>query len=108
MQLPEQIGCGYCFLEKKCSKRDPLINKAKLGCVEFKHFQLILDIKHLLTHDTTAIQSVDRKYIHELLSTKTVYICKYDDTKLILKKYIRRGVLSNLKAFLKHGTICKI
>ena len=33
-----QIGCGYCKLEKKCLKHDPKINKAKQGCKEFKHY----------------------------------------------------------------------
>lgn len=37
-QLPEQIGCGYCIHEKTCTMRDPKINKAKLGCTEYQHF----------------------------------------------------------------------
>lgn len=38
MDLNNQIGCGYCFKEKQCEKRDPKTNKAKLGCKEFKHY----------------------------------------------------------------------
>lgn len=34
-----QIGCGYCALEKKCTKRDPKINKAKQGCEDWLHYQ---------------------------------------------------------------------
>lgn len=33
-----QIGCGYCDKEHTCKTRDPKINKAKLGCKEYKHF----------------------------------------------------------------------
>jgi hypothetical protein len=33
-----QIGCGYCDKETTCDKRNPKINKAKLGCADFKHF----------------------------------------------------------------------
>ena len=33
-----QIGCGYCAHEKNCKIRDPKINKAKLGCYEWKHW----------------------------------------------------------------------
>jgi hypothetical protein len=33
-----QIGCGYCIHEFRCTKRDPKINKAKLGCKKFKHY----------------------------------------------------------------------
>lgn len=33
-----QIGCGYCDKEHTCKIRDPKINKAKLGCKEYKHF----------------------------------------------------------------------
>jgi len=33
-----QIGCGYCKHESICTKRDPKINKAKLGCKNFNHF----------------------------------------------------------------------
>jgi hypothetical protein len=33
-----QIGCGYCKEEKICKIRDPKINKAKLGCKDFKHY----------------------------------------------------------------------
>jgi len=32
-----QMGCGYCIHEKNCPKRDPKINKAKLGCLEYEH-----------------------------------------------------------------------
>jgi len=34
-----QIGCGYCKKEKTCKIRDPKINKAKLGCKDFDHFE---------------------------------------------------------------------
>ena len=34
-----QIGCGYCNKEQNCEKRDPKINKAKLGCEDFVHFE---------------------------------------------------------------------
>ena len=34
-----QIGCGYCYKEHTCKIRDPKINKAKLGCEEYKHFK---------------------------------------------------------------------
>ena len=30
------IGCGYCELEKTCNIRDSKINKAKLGCKNYK------------------------------------------------------------------------
>jgi hypothetical protein len=33
------IGCGYCIHELTCSKHDPKINKAKLGCKEYKEFE---------------------------------------------------------------------
>jgi hypothetical protein len=33
-----QIGCGYCKEEETCPIRDPKINKAKLGCKQFKHY----------------------------------------------------------------------
>jgi hypothetical protein len=33
-----QIGCGYCKEEKICKIRDPKVNKAKLGCKDFKHY----------------------------------------------------------------------
>lgn len=36
--IPQQIGCGYCHKENTCLIRDRNINKAKLGCPEFKHF----------------------------------------------------------------------
>lgn len=65
-------------------------------------------IRYLLHHESTAINASDRNAIHELLSTRTVYICKVDGCKLILKKYIRKGVKANLLAWLKEGTICKI
>jgi len=38
MKQYDQIGCGYCYKEKICKIRDPKINKAKLGCEEFKHY----------------------------------------------------------------------
>jgi len=38
MKQSDQIGCGYCNKEKTCKIRDPKINKAKLGCEEFKHY----------------------------------------------------------------------
>lgn len=34
-----QIGCGYCAKEKKCTIRDPAINKAKQGCKDWQHWQ---------------------------------------------------------------------
>jgi hypothetical protein len=33
-----QIGCGYCKRESLCTKHNPKVNKAKLGCKEFKHY----------------------------------------------------------------------
>lgn len=39
-----QIGCGYCIREFRCTKRDPKVNKAKLGCKGFKHWQDELEI----------------------------------------------------------------
>ena len=38
MDIEKQIGCGYCLFETTCKKRDPKINKAKLGCKDFNHF----------------------------------------------------------------------
>lgn len=38
MKNNNQIGCGYCAKEKTCEIRDPKINRAKLGCKEFKHY----------------------------------------------------------------------
>lgn len=37
--IDKQIGCGYCYKEIKCKIRDPKINKAKLGCKEYMHFE---------------------------------------------------------------------
>jgi hypothetical protein len=37
-KIENQIGCGYCTLEKTCKIRDPKVNKAKLGCEFFIHF----------------------------------------------------------------------
>ena len=34
-----QIGCGYCALEKTCKDRNPLINKARAGCKRFNHWE---------------------------------------------------------------------
>jgi len=34
-----QIGCGYCTHEMTCEKRDPKINKAKLGCPDWLHWE---------------------------------------------------------------------
>jgi len=34
-----QVGCGYCKKENTCKIRDPKINKAKLGCKDFDHFE---------------------------------------------------------------------
>lgn len=31
------IGCGYCKFEKTCKMHDPKVNKAKLGCKDYKH-----------------------------------------------------------------------
>ena len=36
--INNQIGCGYCKEEKICKIRDPKVNKAKLGCKDFKHY----------------------------------------------------------------------
>lgn len=37
------IGCGYCLYEKAslgtCKIHDPKINKAKLGCKDYKHYK---------------------------------------------------------------------
>ena len=33
------IGCGYCALEKECTIHDPKINKAKLGCKDYTHYE---------------------------------------------------------------------
>lgn len=38
-QNKNQIGCGYCDKEKICTIRDGKINKAKLGCKDFNHFE---------------------------------------------------------------------
>jgi hypothetical protein len=35
--IKEQIGCGYCKHEKQCPDHDPKVNKAKAGCLHFKH-----------------------------------------------------------------------
>ena len=37
-EMEYQKGCGYCWLEPSCEKRDPKINKAKEGCKEYKHY----------------------------------------------------------------------
>lgn len=34
-----QIGCGYCAHEKTCEIREPRVNKALLGCQQFKHHE---------------------------------------------------------------------
>lgn len=34
-----QIGCGYCAIEKQCKIHDSKVNKALLGCKDFKHYQ---------------------------------------------------------------------
>jgi hypothetical protein len=34
-----QIGCGYCAIEKICTIRNPKVNSAKLGCPHFVHWQ---------------------------------------------------------------------
>jgi len=36
-EIKNQIGCGYCKLEKTCPKHDPKVNKAKQGCKQYKH-----------------------------------------------------------------------
>lgn len=41
MAQDKQIVCGYCYKEKTCEKHDPKVNKAKLGCEEFKHWKEI-------------------------------------------------------------------
>lgn len=37
--VKSQVGCGYCIHETTCKIRDPKINKAKLGCEDYKHFK---------------------------------------------------------------------
>lgn len=32
------LGCGYCKLEKSCTKHDKNINQAKLGCKEYERY----------------------------------------------------------------------
>ena len=34
----DQVGCCYCKNEKTCITRDPKINKAKLGCINYLHW----------------------------------------------------------------------
>jgi len=36
--INSQVGCGYCKHEKSCLKRDPKVNKAKQGCLEYQHY----------------------------------------------------------------------
>ena len=38
-QKKNQIGCGYCSKETECNKRDPKVNKAKMGCKDWQHWQ---------------------------------------------------------------------
>lgn len=42
-----QIGCGYCINEKNCPIRNPRINKAKLGCVDWKHYTGVESYKRI-------------------------------------------------------------
>jgi len=37
--IKNQVGCGYCIHETTCKIRDPKVNKAKLGCEDYKHFK---------------------------------------------------------------------
>lgn len=37
-KIENQVGCGYCKLEKLCPKHDAKTNFAKLGCEFFIHF----------------------------------------------------------------------
>ena len=38
MEIDKQIGCGYCIKEKECKIRSSKINKAKKGCLDWKHY----------------------------------------------------------------------
>lgn len=40
IDISQQVGCGYCFKEKEYKIRDSKVNKAKQGCVDFKHWNL--------------------------------------------------------------------
>lgn len=40
------IGCGYCAYKKTCFMHDPKINKAKLGCEDYKHYEDINNNKN--------------------------------------------------------------
>jgi hypothetical protein len=100
-QLPEQIGCEYCFLEKKCSKKGNL-------CPDFKHFQLITDVKHLLTNEFSATHKCNESNMNELFSSRSVFIWKREGEKLVIRKYGRRGVDANLRQRIKTGKIIKI
>jgi len=37
-RIENQVGCGYCKNEGNCNIQDPTINKAKLGCKDWKHY----------------------------------------------------------------------
>uniref|UniRef100_A0A6M3M5C3 Uncharacterized protein n=1 Tax=viral metagenome TaxID=1070528 RepID=A0A6M3M5C3_9ZZZZ len=37
-RFENQVGCGYCKNEENCNIHDPTINKAKLGCKDWKHY----------------------------------------------------------------------
>lgn len=52
--IKSQVGCGYCVHETTCTKRDPKVNKAKLGCEDYKHFKLneTKELKPCLTKQT--------------------------------------------------------
>ena len=39
MKKVKKKGCGYCYKEKQCKKRDPKVNKAEKGCKDYKHFE---------------------------------------------------------------------
>lgn len=39
MRNLEQIGCGYRDNELGCTMKDPKVNKAKLGCVSWLHWE---------------------------------------------------------------------
>lgn len=44
-----QIGCGYCAIEKICKIRDPKVNSAKLGCPHWVHWTDKLNINTVVS-----------------------------------------------------------
>lgn len=65
--IPRQIGCGYCIHEKECTKRDPKINKAKLGCEEWEHWQAE-DYKKTPTMEKEYAEQIINKMLADKLS----------------------------------------